>query len=120
MLDIEERALGGAPEFVLQGELNFETAPALREPLLKHVASRQMNVVINMSELRFMDTCGLATLIEMRMKASQYGGRVILLGLGPLVAQVFEIARVKQFFVIVQDEQEALSAMSAPADAQAD
>ena len=44
--------------------MNNNTAPDLRELLVKHVKAKQPRLMLDLSELSFMDTSGLATLIE--------------------------------------------------------
>jgi len=115
-LDLEQGAIGGAPAVRLSGELNFENSPSLRAVLLRLAARKVSEMVLDLTDLAFMDTSGLATLIEARMTAHERGGRVILLGLQPLIAQVFEVARVNELFTLVQDEKEALAVLGERVD----
>ena len=74
-LILSERELGGAPLVALEGDLNFDTAPRLRDVLAKLVKKRPGHIVVDLGALSFMDTCGLATLIETRQKMDKHRKR---------------------------------------------
>ena len=70
---------------VLRGELDLATAAGLGDWLLEISGSR---VVIDLSELTFMDNSGLAVLIDAK---NQLGGAVVFTRPQPNVRQVLEI-----------------------------
>lgn len=115
-LDLTERTVGEAPAVGLVGELNINTAPAVRRLLMKYVKRSEPNLMLDLTRLHFMDTSGLATLIETHLKVEKYGGRLVLFGLNPQIMEVFSVTRVNQLFQIAETEQEALEALQRSPD----
>ncbi len=110
-MDLRERTVEGVSIVGLTGELNIHTAPDLRQPLMKYVKKGEESLLLDLTGLRFMDTSGLATLIEAQLKVEKYGGRIVLFGLDAQIRQVFDIVRVSKLFGICATEQEALEAV---------
>jgi anti-sigma B factor antagonist len=106
-LTVSTSEIGGTQALKLAGELNFDTAPKLRRQLTRKVKKQERDIVVDLSDLSFMDTCGLATLIETRQRAGEYGGRVIMVGVSEMIREVMQITRVEELFTLVDDPDEA-------------
>lgn len=115
-IDVSERTINGCLLVTLSGELNITSAPELRVVLMKHVKGAEPVLALDMSGLEFMDTSGLATLIEAHLKVEEHGGRLALFGLQSQIAEVFEITRVTALFTICNSQQEALDALNEPGE----
>jgi anti-anti-sigma factor len=87
-LHVHAEGAGGTRILRLDGELDLESAPALRT-LLHQVAARAGDLVLDLSGLRSMDSAGLAALM-----AGCAGGRAapVIVGMRPRVARVVELA----------------------------
>jgi anti-anti-sigma factor len=72
----------------LAGELDFASTPQLADRLVAIAGSA---VVLDLSDLRFIDARGLAALVEAKQRIEQQGDRMELRGAHGLVARVFEI-----------------------------
>ncbi|MHC4591370.1 MAG: STAS domain-containing protein [Planctomycetota bacterium] len=115
--DLTESTAEGHPSLALSGDLNIVAAPDLRDALLKHVKRKgEPRVLIDLSGLEFMDTSGLATLIEAHLTAERNGGKIVLFGLRPLVAELLEVTRVTELFSICETQQDAIAALASPVD----
>ncbi len=106
-LQIRSERMGGAPLLGLDGRLDVDTAPRLRKVLLGHLKDGVEALVLDLSELRFMDTGGLATLIEFQQRMGEHNGRLVLFGLSDRVADAVEMARAGDLFTVVEAEEEA-------------
>jgi anti-sigma B factor antagonist len=58
----------------------------------------------------YIDSSGLAALIEGMQNVEQYGGKFVLAGLQETIRTIFEIARLDQVFQIFPDVDAALVA----------
>ena len=65
---------GGCITLTLGGEVDGHTAPALRRTL-DHVLDPRMRIVVDLSQVRFIDSRGLQVLILETMRFRENGGR---------------------------------------------
>ncbi|RJP14305.1 MAG: anti-sigma factor antagonist [Candidatus Abyssobacteria bacterium SURF_5] len=102
-----ERA-GRAVIIRAEGEVDLYSSPSLREAILDSVKKELSPIVVNLSEVTYIDSSGVATLVEGFQLAKRYSGIVRLVGLNERVSEVFKLARLHQVFQICQTESEAL------------
>jgi anti-anti-sigma factor len=91
------------------GELDHHTADVLREPLEGCIDDGFSRLVVDCSQLEFMDSTGLNVLLGARLKAEAAGGGVHLAGMLPVVARVFEITGADAVFTVHETLEEALA-----------
>ncbi|WP_052434197.1 STAS domain-containing protein [Streptacidiphilus melanogenes] len=90
----------GAGECVLRlrGELDHDTAPALRAELRRCEGAGSTRVLVDCSSLGFCDSTGLSVLLDARARANVRGAAIVLVGLAPVVARIFEITGADSLF----------------------
>ena len=71
------------------------------------------HVVVNMAEVNFVDSTGLATLVQGLNRARKRNGELFLCGLQKQVYMIFELTRLDKAFHIFVDEDHALQAITA-------
>jgi len=94
----------------LTGEVDLSSSPTLRHELLRLAGQKPGRLVVDLADVPYMDSSGVATLVEAFQQQRKNGGRMVLCGLQPKVRSIFEIARLDMVFDIVDDKQAALSA----------
>ena len=83
----------------LGGEVDYTATPKLRTSLLKYVEKVQdKNIVMNLSRLTYLDSSGLAALIEIRKKLVEAKGALKLVSVTPDVKKIFDLTQVSQLF----------------------
>ncbi|HTG01294.1 MAG TPA: STAS domain-containing protein [Nitrospirota bacterium] len=98
----------------LKGDVDMNTSPSVRSSLadLFQQGSPEMRaLLINLSHVRYMDSSGIATLVECLQNCMKKGARLRLCALSPTVRDVFELARLSSVFEIfttVDDAQMSL------------
>ena len=86
---------------LLSGEIDYSRAPDLRRQLMAIVAQKKpVRLVLDLSAVPYMDSSGVATLIELLQAQRRAKGRLILCNLQPKVRGIFEIARLTTVFEI--------------------
>jgi anti-sigma B factor antagonist len=85
----------------VSGELDLRTAPPLREELVGLVSRGVRSVTVDMSQLDFIDSTGLAVLISGMKRLRQLGGELTLRSLHPKTIKVFEITGLSDVFTII-------------------
>ena len=93
----------------LEGEIDLHISPRIATTLNAAVKAKPRNLVIDMGNVSYIDSSGLAVLIEAMQKVEKYGGKFALAGLQENVKPIFEIARLDQVFRIHPDVDSALS-----------
>ncbi len=94
----------------LGGEIDLSSSPALRHELLAIAARKPGRLVVDLTDVPYMDSSGVATLVEAFQQQRKNSGRMVLCGLQAKVRSIFEIARLDMVFDIVDDKQAAVSA----------
>jgi anti-sigma B factor antagonist len=104
------RQEGSALIVAVRGELDLHNSPELRTELLDLLTRTKVTrLVLNLTQVPYMDSSALAVLVEALKKMMKTSGRVALFGLQPRVKGLIEIARLATVFQICKDEAEALS-----------
>jgi len=67
-------------------------------------------LIFDLCDVPYMDSSGVATLVEAMQVARRYRGVVVLCGLHERVRSIFEIARLDMVFKIVDSVDDALLA----------
>ncbi len=91
---------GSTEEIALSGEIDLARSPQVREQLLNAASSHPQELRVNMSEVTYIDSSGLAALIEAYQAMVPHEGKIILVGLRERVRTIFQIARLDQVFEI--------------------
>lgn len=97
------------PVMDLSGEVDLQSSPELRAALQGRIRAKCPVLLLNFEGVTYLDSSGLATLIEYYQNSRPFGGKFVLYGLPPRIRNVFEIARLEQIFSIHPDEDSALS-----------
>jgi anti-sigma B factor antagonist len=79
------------------GEIDLATVPQLRQVLDAHARSGQ-TMVIDMREIEFIDSMGLAALVRVRHRALGRGAKLELVAPPEAVYKVFTLTRLDQLF----------------------
>jgi anti-sigma B factor antagonist len=96
------------------GEIDLEHSPQAREILLDQVGRRR-RVLVDLSEVDYIDSSGIASLIEAFQKARKAGSGFALAAPNPAVMRVLQLARLDRVFRIFETVEAGLaSAAEAP------
>lgn len=93
----------------LEGEIDLHVSPRIAATLTAAVKSKPAHLVVDLSGVTYIDSSGLAVLIEAMQSVEKYGGKFALAGLRENVRPIFEIARLDQVFRIFPDTETALA-----------
>ena len=112
-LEISVRVVERATIVDLVGAIDIGNSPVLRSKLFETVLTTP-RLVLNMGGIRYIDSSGIATLIEVLMKARDLKKAFVLFGLGPAVYEVLKLTNLLGVFRVVDNEERALDADAAP------
>ena len=94
----------------LQGEIDLNVSPKIAVSLADLTARRAAHIVVDLTGVTYVDSSGLAALIQGMQNVEEYGGKFAIAGLQADVRPIFEIARLDQVFQIFPDVDSALAA----------
>ena len=104
---ISVRDIGVAKVVEVEGDVDLSTSPDLRRTLLEALPSVG-RLALNLGAIRYIDSSGIATLIEVLKRSQHLKKDFVLFGLSPAVEEVFRLTHVVRIFRVFQTEQEAL------------
>src|SRR5438128_3901982 len=93
----------------LEGEIDLHVSPEVAESLRTMTAEKPKVLVVDLAKVTYLDSSGLAVLIEGMQNVQEYGGKFALANVQEGVQHIFEIARLDQVFQIFPDVDSALS-----------
>ncbi len=85
----------------VHGEIDYSRAPELRQALLEQLEAAPARLIVDLSDVPYMDSSGVATLVEALQVQRAKGHELVLCSLQPKVKGIFEIARLDSVFQIV-------------------
>lgn len=89
----------------IRGEIDLHNSPELRGALLETlIESSPKKLILNLSQVPYMDSSAIAVLVETLQKMRKHGGKIYLTNLHPRVKGLLEIARLDSIFIVTADE----------------
>jgi anti-sigma B factor antagonist len=98
-----ERLERNAVRIALRGELDLEHAYTFDEELKRVEALQPDCICLDLRELTFLDSTGLARLVAARRRSRKAGRRLVLVRGTAAVQRVFQLTAVEEAFEIVSD-----------------
>ncbi len=107
-MKIAVRERGPAKVVDLEGDVDLGSSPVLRKTLFDLLRGTP-KLALNLRTLRYIDSSGIATLIELLKEAQRLQKEFVLFGMNPAVQQVFRLTHVNRIFQIFDSEDEAVA-----------
>ena len=98
----------GAVTLSIQGDIDMSTSPKEREQLAPLFQKNQKAIEVDLSGVPYIDSSGIATLVEGLQWSHSSNNKFRLASLTPAVKDVFEIARLLTVFEVFESKEEAL------------
>jgi anti-sigma B factor antagonist len=96
--------------FDISGDIDLANSPSMRKALLGEIKDKHTRkVYLNLKNVRYIDSSGIASLVEGLKASRDNGGRLILFGLSSSVREVMELSRLQKIFEIYDSEEQAVS-----------
>lgn len=107
ILNIEERE-AAVLIHVKEERLDAHNSGELKSQMLSLFEEGKTNIVVDLEEVRFVDSSGLGSLVSGFKNASARNGNLKLCGLQPQVKSMFELTRLHRVFEIYQNVEETM------------
>jgi len=98
-MNCEIKHQGDAAIIVLSGDIDLESSPRVRTALLDCV-SLKTTVIVDLTAVSYIDSSGVASLVEAFQSARKGGTRFALAAVSEAALRVLELARLDKVFSI--------------------
>lgn len=109
-LQVSSETVDGACVVAPAGDIDMNVSRIFQQELRRIAETKAPRVIIDLSKVPYMDSSGVATLVEAMQTARRNKTRLILCGLTDRVRSIFSIAKLETLFTITPTRQEALKA----------
>ena len=92
----------------IKGDVDLYSSPLVRKEILAILTKSNKNLLVDLEDVSYMDSSGVATLVEALQLTNKKGGKLRLFNLGRAIRDVFELSRLDKVFEICEDEERAL------------
>ena len=100
-MQIAARHLDKITIFDISGDIDLATSPQLRKALLREFRELKVpRVVLNLGAVRYIDSSGVASLVEGLKASRDVGSRLVLFGVNSTIREVLQISRLLKIFEI--------------------
>jgi anti-sigma B factor antagonist len=108
-MEIATRQAGNATIVDVVGDITLYNSPEVRKVLLGLLREKRVaRVIVNMKSVKYIDSAGVASLVEGLKVSRDLKSRFALYGLSPAAREVLELTRLNKVFEIHESEEEAL------------
>ena len=108
-MNIHEREQNGITIFNLEGRVDNEGAVDLDLTLQTATDEGQYKLILDLSQVRYINSAGLRTLADILCHAQNNDGDLKLVDLSPKVRRVFQIIGFDKFFATYDTVEEAIA-----------
>lgn len=107
-MQVTTRRLAKMAIIDVSGDIDMAHSPQMRTVLLRELKElKTPRVALNLTAVRYIDSSGIASLIEGLKAARDTKARFILFGLNTTVREVMQLSKLVTIFEIVDNEAQA-------------
>ena len=95
----------------VKGDIDLYNSPEVRKVLMETLKEKRApRVIMNLQNVKYIDSSGVASLVEGLKVSRTLGSRFILFGLSHAAREVLELSRLIKVFEVYATEEEAVKA----------
>lgn len=101
----------GALVIAFSGDIDLQTSPDARKALLAEVG-KEMPILVDLSDVGYIDSSGVASLVECLQSAKKAGQKFALVSVSESALRVLQLARLDRVFEICNTIDDGITAVS--------
>ena len=109
---LKESVEAGVEIFALEGEIDLHYAPVLRSLFRTKLRAGTPALVLDLSKVDYIDSTGLAAIIEYFRDAAKHGDLLCLVGLNQSLKSIFKIVQLDKAIPMFETVPDALHAVA--------
>ena len=98
----------GAKIIALSGDIDMYTSPEVRKQLLRMVDQRISVIMVDLTDVAYIDSSGIATFVEGLKGMMSYSGRLKFFGMPERVKEIFNFSKLDKVFDMYGSMEDAL------------
>lgn len=106
-IDLKTEDGGEVLIFKLRGSLDLATTPTVRAALLDGTEKGKRDLIVDLTQLEFLDSTGLGALIGAHRRATENGGSVRLIVNDGPIARLLNITGLMRIFAVYHSVEDA-------------
>ncbi len=112
-MKISVRRIESSTILDVSGNIDMSNSPEIRKALLRELREKGISrVVLNLSAVAYIDSSGVASLVEGLKASRECGSRFLMFGLSDSAREVLKISRLLKLFEVYDDETQALASQA--------
>lgn len=107
-MNLTQEKINGCIVLCIKEErIDAHNSSDLKEAILHLIEQAEVNIIVQLEQVRFIDSSGLGALLSGYKNAAAKSGKLAIANLQPQVLSMFELTRLNRVFEIYADLSEA-------------
>ncbi len=107
-MEMTNEQINGTTILKLSGRFDAYAAPAVETFFRKINTDPLPYIIVNLTNVSFIDSTGLATLVIGMKRCRQQNGELVLCSMSPTIRTIFELTRLDKVFTTSGTQEEAI------------
>ncbi|MBN2119971.1 MAG: STAS domain-containing protein [Candidatus Omnitrophica bacterium] len=107
-MKVAQKEKNGVVICAIAGEINIDTVEGLKKVFQNLLENKIRKVLLNFDKVEYIDSLGIASLVELSRGLREIEGVLFLSNLSPNIRPIFSITKLDQVIIIYDTEEEAL------------
>ncbi len=107
-MDIQFKDMGEHKIILVSGEVDLYNVSELKKALFSITDGKHSSVIVDMSNVNYMDSSGIGALVAGQKKMRAHNGKFALMKIHEDVLNILKLATLDKFFKIYDSEDEIL------------
>lgn len=108
-MNITQKSTDDITILELSGRLDTRTSPDLETMVLEIIDNEQVRLLMDFSDLDYINSTGLRILVMAFQRLSRTGGQLAICGVKDYIFEIFDISGYNKLFPLFPDQNKALS-----------
>jgi len=110
-LDVRIHRNSDIPVVGLSGDIDSYTCSKLGKAIVNLITDGDLHVVIDMSEVKYIDSSGLGTLVGGLRRVHEQNGNLAITNPSPQIRRIMNLTGLNKVFTLYDNESEAITSL---------
>lgn len=91
------------------GEIDIYNSSNIKELIMKKIENGEINIIINLNRVNYIDSSGIGTFISCNSLLSKYKGKLVIENINESIKKIFRLTQLDTILNIKNSEEEAIN-----------